>query len=475
MKKVNTRIITLLFVFFSLPAVLLAQTANKLRVLVLTDIEADPDDTQSMIRFLLYSNQWDVEGLIATTSIHQQTRVAPESILKVLDAYKKVQPNLLKHEKGFPTYDELKPKVKKGLAVYGMQAVGEGKDSEGSDWIVHILEKNDDRPLWVSVWGGPNTLAQALWKIKNTKSATEAEKLYKKLRVYTISDQDDSGPWMRKNFPSVFYVVTPGYNYTYATWLGMSFPMPGSNTEVTSADWLAKNIQQGHGPLGAAYPDVAYGMEGDTPSFLNLISNGLNDPEHPNFGGWGGRYEFYLPEFRDSNTGRFKRENWPADEPETRAIWTNANDSIISPVDKNGYNGSRETIWRWRTDFQNDFAARMLWTTKNFNECNHPPVPMLAHSDHLVIRSGELFHLNAAGTTDPDGDSISYLWFQYPEAGTYKGIVSLRPYSPNLYDIPVTAPVVDTVQTIHFILKVTDKGTPALTRYKRVIVTVMPK
>lgn len=475
MKKVNTRFIALLFVFFALPAVLLAQTTNKLRVLVLTDIEADPDDTQSMIRFLLYSNQWDVEGLIATTSIHQQTRVAPESILKVLDTYKKVQPNLLKHEKDFPIYDELKLKVKKGLAVYGMQAVGEGKDSEGSDWILHVLEKNDDRPLWVSVWGGPNTLAQALWKIKNTKSTTEAEKLYKKLRVYTISDQDDSGPWMRKNFPSVFYVVTPGYNYSYATWLGMSFPMPGSNTEVTSADWLAKNIQQGHGPLGAAYPDVAYGMEGDTPSFLNLISNGLNDPEHPNFGGWGGRYEFYLPEFKDSNTGRFKRENWPADEPETRAIWTNANDSIVSTIDKNGYNGNRETIWRWRTDFQNDFAARMLWTTKNFNECNHPPVPMLAHSDHLIVKSGELFHLNAAGTTDADGDSISYLWFQYPEAGTYKGLVSLRPYSPNLYDIPVTAPVVDTAQTIHFILKVTDKGTPALTRYKRVIVTVMPK
>lgn len=474
MKRINAKLITLLVILL-LPFILSAQTTKKLRVLVLSDIEADPDDMQSLIRFLLYSNQWDVEGLIATTSIHQQARVAPESILKVLDAYKKVQPNLLKHQKGYPTYDELKPKVKKGLAVYGMQGVGEGKDSEGSDWIVKVLEKNDDRPLWVAVWGGPNTLAQALWKIKNTKSTANAEKLYKKLRVYTISDQDDAGPWIRKNFPSVFFVVTPGYNYAKATWLGMSFPMPGSNTEVTSNDWLAKNIQQGHGPLGAAYPDVAYGMEGDTPSFLNLISNGLNDPEHPNYGGWGGRYEFYLPEFEDSNTGMFKRENWPKDEPETRAIWTNASDSVVSPIDKKSYVGNRETIWRWRTEFQNDFAARMFWTTKNFNECNHPPMPMLAHSDHLTVKSGEIFHLSAAGTTDPDGDSMSYLWFQYPEAGTYKGIVSLKPYSPNLYDIPVTAPVVDSAQTIHFILKVTDKGTPPLTRYKRVIVTVAPK
>jgi len=475
MKRIGFIIFSLTMSSLILSATIFAQSSKKLRALVLTDIEADPDDTQSLIRFLLYSNQWEVEGLIATTSIHQKSRVAPESILKVLEAYKKIQPNLLKHEKGFPAYDELRLKVKKGLAVYGMHGVGEGKDSEGSDWIIKALEKNDDRPLWIPVWGGPNTLAQALWKIKNTKSTTEAEKLYKKLRVYTISDQDDSGPWIRKTFPNIFYIVTPGYNYAKATWLGIAFPFPGSDREVTSNEWLAKNIQQGHGPLGAAYPDVAYGMEGDTPSFLNLVSNGLSVPEHPDWGGWGGRYELYLPNFQDSNTGMFKRENWPKDEPETRAIWTNTNDSVVSPIDKKTYAGNTETIWRWRTEFQNDFAARMQWTTKNFKDCNHPPVPMLSHSDHLTVSSGQQFRLSAAGTADPDDDSISYLWFRYPEAGTYKGIVSFRPYAANLYELPVTAPIVDSIQTIHFILKVTDKGTPPLTRYKRVIVTVMPK
>ena len=472
------RLFTLAFIFISATIVCCtaaAQTIEKLRVLVLTDIEADPDDTQSLIRFLLYSNQWDVEGLVATTSIHQKSRVAPESILKVLDAYKKVQPNLLKHEKGFPIYDDLRSKVRKGLAVYGMEGVGEGKDSEGSALIVKALEKNDGRPLWVTVWGGANTLAQALWKIKNTKPAAEAEKLYKKLRVYTISDQDDAGPWIRKNFAGVFYIVTPGYNYAKATWLGITFPFPGADREVTSNEWLARNIQQGLGPLGAAYPDVAYGMEGDTPSFLNLINNGLSEPERPDWGGWGGRYEFYLPPFEDSNTGMFKRESWPKDEPETRAIWTNANDSVVSTIDKKSYVGNAETIWRWKKEFQHDFAARMLWTIKDFKDCNHPPVAMLAHNDKLVVRSGEQFRLSAAGTSDPDGDSISYLWFQYREAGSYKGNVSFRPYAANLYELPVTAPVVDTTQTIHFILKVTDKGTPPLTRYKRVIVTVTPR
>ena len=463
-------------VFLSMACYTTSAQDKKINVVVLTDIEADPDDTQSLIRFLTYSNHWNVEGLIATTSIHQKTRVAPETILEVLDAYRKVQSNLEKHEQGFPSYDELRAKVKSGLPVYGMAGVGKGKDSEGSEWVRKILERNDDDPVWFSVWGGPNVLAQALWKIKNNKSKKEAERIYKKIRIYTISDQDDSGPWIRKNFPGIFYIVTPGYNYTYATWIGITSALPGSNGELISKEWLAKNIQQGHGPMGTLYPDVAYGMEGDTPAFLGLINNGLNDPEHPDYGGWGGRYEHYLPPFIDSNTGRFKRENWPKDEPETRPIWTNANDSVMSPTDKKWYVGNKETIWRWRDEFQNDFAARMLWTTKEYNECNHPPIPKLAHGDQITVKSGEQFTLSAKGSSDPDGDSMSYLWFQYKEAGTYDGDISPRPYAPNLYAIPaITAPEVKESKTIHFILKVSDKGTPALTRYKRVIVTVLPR
>lgn len=456
---------------FSVPV--LAQAPQKSRVVVLTDIEADPDDAQSLVRFLTYSNQWDIKGLVATTSIHQKTRVAPESIKKILSAYKKVQPNLLKHEKGYPSYELLLSKVKKGLPVYGMEGVGENKNSEGSDWIVQILKKKDSRPVWFCVWGGTNVLAQALWHIQHTLSDAEATKLYNKVRVYTISDQDDTGPWIRKNFAGIFYVVSPGYNYANATWLGMSFPYAGANTEVVSNDWLAKNIQQGHGPLGAAYPDVAYGMEGDTPSFLNLIDNGLNNPDHPEYGGWGGRYQYYLPEFQDSNTGRFKRDNWPKDEPETRAIWTNAEDSVMG-IDKKEYKTAQTTIWRWRQAIQNDFAARIDWCVKPYNECNHPPVVKLATADSFSVKSGGIFNLNAEGTYDPDGDSMSYLWFQYKEAGTYPGAVSFRPYAPVLYNLPVTAPVVQTPQTIHFILQVTDKGSPALTRYKRVRVTVLP-
>ncbi|UHG94106.1 nucleoside hydrolase-like domain-containing protein [Spirosoma oryzicola] len=448
-------------------------TERKIRLLVLTDIEADPDDSQSLIRFLTYANQWDTEGLVATTSIHQKTRVAPETIHQLVNTYEKVQPNLLKHEPGYPTAATLRTKIKKGLPVYGMAGVGEGHDSEGSEWIISLLEKPDQRPLWVSVWGGPNTLAQALWKIRKTRSAQQAQQLYRKLRVYTISDQDDSGPWIRKTFPDVFFICSPGYSYGQATWRGINMETSGANNDVISDSWLAEHIQQGHGPLGAAYPDVAYGMEGDSPAFMGLIPNGLNEPEKPSYGGWGGRYKLYTPAFSQT-TPAFVRPNWPKDEPETRPFWTNAADSVVSDLDKKTYQTNQVTIWRWRQEFQNDFAARMDWCTKPYTAANHPPVPALAHADHLTVKSGQVFHVNAAGTTDPDGDSMSYRWFYYPEAGTYTGPISFRPYSHKLYDLPVTAPAVDKPQTVHFILKVTDKGAPALTRYKRVIVDIIP-
>ena len=267
---------------------LFGQTVPKNRAIILSDIEADPDDTQSFVRLLLYSNEIDIEGLIATTSCWHKTMVNPESIRKIIKAYAKVQPNLNKHETGFPDAESLLMKVKQGLPEYGMTGVGEGKNSEGSDWIIKVLEENDPRPLWICVWGGANTLAQALYEIKHTKSAAEAKKLIAKLRVYTISDQDDSGIWIRNNFPDLFFIVSPGDDYGSATWSAINSFINGINNEEISNSWLAQNIQQGHGPLGAVYPDVSWGMEGDTPSWLNLIPNGLSDPEHPELGrlGW---------------------------------------------------------------------------------------------------------------------------------------------------------------------------------------------
>lgn len=471
-------IVVLVLVFF-LPDLLHAEAVQKQRMIVLSDIEAEVDDTESFVRLLLYSNQIDLKGLIATTSCWKKTSVAPETMRKLIRAYEKVRPNLLKHEAGFPEAASLLNMVKQGPPKYGMLGVGDGKDSEGSDWIIKVLEENDDRPLWVTVWGGVNTLAQALYKIDHTQPKAEAKKLISKLRVYAISDQDDSGIWIRNNFPELFYIVSPADDYGSATWSAINSFIPGINNEKISNSWLAQNIQQGHGPLGAEYPDVAYGMEGDTPSWLSLIPNGLSNPEHPEWGGWGGRYELYKPDFSKAKKG----DSGVPFEPETRKIWTNADDSF-SPCLPNDYGravkldttiftGYKVTLWRWRDDFQNDFAARMDWCTKSYAEANHPPVPVLAGPEEITVKSGEGIGLDASGSYDPDGDNLSFLWFSYPEAGSYRKRIITD--AQNSHGFWTVAPEVQKKETAHIILKVTDKGTPQLSRYKRIIVNIIPK
>ncbi|MBN1482882.1 DUF1593 domain-containing protein [candidate division KSB1 bacterium] len=450
--------------------------AEKPRIIVLTDIENEPDDAMSMVRFLTYSNQWDVEALIATTSIHQQKATAAWRIKEIVDAYGKVQENLLKHEKGFPTADYLFSIIKEGRQDYGMNAVGEGMDSPGSDMIIDVVDRDDNRPVWVLVWGGPNCLAQALWKVSHTRSSDELDKFVAKIRVYTISDQDDSGPWLRKTFPGLFYIASPGIHaggaYHFATWSGISGDnfhgrFVGADFTIVDNPWLDEHVRS-KGPLGAQYPQIPYLMEGDSPSFMYLIDNGLGHPEHPNWGSWGGRYEFYTP--------RFEKHHLYA---ETRPFWTNAEDEVLG-VDGKWHTGNHETIWRWREAYQNNFVARMDWTIKPWDEANHPPVVNLTSPSMLDAKPGDLIELSAEAS-DPDGDSLNYNWFYYGEVGTFttsnartgQPVIIEAANKPNAaFEIPTNRVLRN--GTMHIILAVTDNGIPPLTRYQRVIITVTP-
>ncbi len=441
------------------------------RVLVLTDIGNEPDDAQSLVRYLVYSNEFDTEGILATTSTWLRDEVQTDRIFGHIEAFGLVRDNLMRHKDGYPSAEDLANRIKSCQPVYGMGAVGEGQDSEGSDFIISVIDRNDDRPVWVSIWGGSNCLAQALWKVRKTRSTHDLDAFVSKIRVYAIADQDDSGPWLRREFPDLFYIVTPsdegGDNYSNGTWVGISGDkfhgnFEGPNWDLVSNAFHFANIRR-HGPLGTRYPATKYLTEGDTPSFLGLIENGLAWNESPSYGGWGGRYQIHQPQ------------------GESRPIWTNAKDKVTG-LDGEDYTTNHATIWRWREGYQHDFAARMDWNVaERFEDANHNPIAVLNGDKtkrplKLKATVPASIKLSSEGSSDPDGDLLNYRWYVYDEAGDFRGKykTALPDYSgargTQGYSLEINISEIQQKGSLHVILEVIDRGEPPLYSYRRAII-----
>ena len=464
--------------------------SGKPRHFVLTDIGNEPDDQMSLVRLLVYSNEFDLEGLVATTSTWQKDKIQPETIHQVVAAYAKVRSNLLMHAAGWPEAAQLDAMVTAGQPAYGMAAVGPDKMSAGARALIAAVDREDPRPLWITVWGGANTLAQALLNVRATRTPAELSAFVAKLRVSSINDQDDAGPWIRREFPALYYIVKPsppnGNEYAYATWTGISGDefyrnCAGADITTVTNEWLEKNIRA-KGPLGKAYPRFAFIMEGDTPSFLGLIGNGLSSHMNPGWGGWGGRYVYLQPY------------------GETREIWSQGGDAYprvtsqdtVTGVDGKSHVSDQATIWRWRNAFQNDFAARMDWTVKPFEAANHNPrlsVNGAAGTAPVFIDAsvGDNISLDAAGSTDPDGNQVSYRWFHYPEAGFVPeqnmAGVEIAQTDKSRAKVKITTVCRPNwlhsnkecaAGVAHIILVATDNGSPALTSYRRIVLNVRP-
>jgi Cellulose-binding Sde182, nucleoside hydrolase-like domain/Cellulose-binding protein Sde0182, C-terminal domain len=444
----------------------------KPRLIVLTDLSNEPDDEESFVRLLVYSDQFDIEGLIATTSTWLRQNPREDLIRRDLAAYALVRTNLLKHSAAFPSVEHLLAVTRTGQTNYGMAAVGTGKTTGGSQRIIEVVDRADDRPIWVSVWGGPNTLAQALWDVRASLSPAAVNRFVAKLRVYAISDQDDSGAWIRREFTNLFYIVTPSnpasyQDYYRATWTGISGgrgdqAAPGYHFEMVDNPWLEMNIIKNHGPLGTLYPRLQYIMEGDTPSFLGLIDHGLGWEINPAYGGWGGRYMLHQPA------------------GETRPIWTDTvstRDRVEVEKDRTE-TSNQATIWRWRKQFQNDFAARMDWcVTDDFKKANHNPRPVLnsnRSTDVLMIpaKAGATVKLSAEGTgAGDDGQNVKVTWWIYREAGTLEGATLTQ---TNGLTTTVLLPRANRAGTVHVILQAEDDGVPHLCAYRRIVISTTP-
>lgn len=293
---------------------------------------SDPDDIQSMVRFLLYTNDLEVEGLVASAGTFANI-ARKQNILDILDLYDQVDENLRKHDERYPAADKLRAVTWQGSDNTWDKSVdeviGEGKNSEASEAILRVVDQPDPRPVWILVWGGPCDVAQAIWKVQHTRSPAELNRFLGKLRIFMIGlgdkpGQDGSGQWLLDNFPNLFIIVS---QKTYEGMFAQKSP-------VGNLKWLNANIRKGHGPLGAVYPKSGYNpdvpgvQEGDTPSFMYLVSGirGMHDPDKPYQESWGGQYQQRNP----------SKNHW--------------------------YDGpGAESVSKWLPEVQEDFAKRADW------------------------------------------------------------------------------------------------------------------
>jgi hypothetical protein len=443
----NTAIILSFLMLLPGSSQLFAQSKDpKPRVIVMTDGEID--DHSSMIRFLLYTCDVEVCAIIETNSMFQRYGHSDEDWYeKQLEAYGQVYPNLVKHHPGYPGVEELKALSFIGDEVYehlkGLRDLRwelvpgykitytpeDWPDTPGSDRIVEVLLESNPAPVYLQAWGGGNTAARAFFKLK-TEHPDQYERAISKAVLYNIWYQDGAGNYIEQVHPGVTMLHCASFN---GTW--------NYRSQTDTYEFIENEVKNNHGPLGALYPQD-YVSEGDSPAFLYSIGNGLRNHEHPSYGGWGGRFE--------------KFETY-------EHVYVDAEDD----------GDDRQSLRRWVEDANRDFAARMDWcVADDYKDANHPPTIKLKGNRDLSVSGGETIVLDAQASSDPDGDDIQFEWLQYTDAGSYEGLVDLQD-SENA-TISFAAPRVTKPETIHMILKVSDRGSPVLASYERIIINLVP-
>lgn len=456
---------------------------KKPRVIVTSDGEID--DECSMVRFLLYTNDWDVEGIVTSSSqYHWQGHswAGDDWIEPYLEAYAQVYPNLVKHDPEFPSPEYLKERTVLG----NVKLEGEMDEvTAGSQLIVKVLlDDSDDRPIWLQAWGGMNTISRALKTIEE-EHPDRMEEVAKKLRFYFIWEQDSTYQsyirphWGKYNIPTI---ISDQFEAIAYRWKQIQ---PKEMQVYYDAPWMKENILENHGPLCSLYEAHKedsernnyqyytgdFRSEGDSPAFLHTIVNGLRSMESPDWGGWGGRY-VQVRENTWLDPVPVEGYTYPEGRWYTKNAWgrqgtREQKTSFTHPE----YREYFKPMWRWSDALQNDFAARADWCVLSFEEANHPPVVKLTNALDISAKPGDKIKLNAKGTSDPDGDKLIYSWWQYQEADSYPESVSIE--NSNAQQASFTIPAdAKNGQSIHIVCEVKDSGSPQLTRYQRVVIKI---
>ncbi|MFO0970600.1 MAG: DUF1593 domain-containing protein, partial [Gemmataceae bacterium] len=397
------------------------------------------------VRFLLYVNEWDVEGIVCTLpKARDKENLNPERtglgiVRRLLKAYGECYPNLVKHDRRYPTLDYL---WKRTVAGYGGDA--------GVRLILAAAAAPDPRPIWLCNWGTSHDGDVSSFKLcLDKKRKEEGEAGYAKFKArFRLSSEDKFGDHSSIRPPWPIWIDTFHPPQDGKRW----YHRFSALTAKAGGFDLKRDVLTGHGPLGALYPTNT-GLaqkEGDTMTFLYLVPTGMNDPMRPTWGSWAGRY------------GLNEKEK------PRPYYWANQKDEWEGTTHRDN------TIKRWAVHLQNDFRARLNWCVRPVKEANHPPVVICQGDDTgkiLEVKApvGKPLRLSAAGTSDPDGDRLTYRWFVYREPGTYKGRAEI--VDPATPDATLHIPIDAAGRTMHVVLEVTDSGAPALTRYRRIVVT----
>lgn len=457
---------TILLLLLSLPAFGWAEGELKPRLVVCTDIapaDVEPDDMESMVRLMAYADLFEIEALITTVGWNCDPYPAEwaQYLQRVIEAYRNDVPKLMKRSEQteflpidiekksqfigyWPSADYLKSRAVMGSQRGGIKVIGEGNDSPGSNLLIQLADEDDNRPIYVAAWGGANTLAQAIWRVKQTRTTEELKRFVRKFRIYTITDQDmqysmrmnraySSHMWLRKEFKDDLQFI-----WDEGTWQ--------EQCDLGKRNWqLHKDNIQGKGALGKEYPTYKWGVEGDTPSFLYIMPNGLNDSEDPHQAGWAGYHERSL--CADSLT----------------IAWTSWQDPVRSI--SIGYKT------RFYPDEIADFMSRMQWADEG--QGNHNPVVIINGSKsrqpvNIQAKSGEKILIDASKSSDADGDNLKFRWWQQPEIGKTKVNITQSEQSVTTIEIPKEV----NSDTVHIVCEVHDDGPFHLVSYRRIIVQI---
>ncbi len=473
------KILLLLFTVITI----VAYSQDKPRIIIETDIGGDPDDQATFVRFLLYANEFDIEGIMINSSGVQASNDYKfgysdpfDMAIGYINAYGKIVDNLNRHapsNRQFPSAESL-------LAVTKRTRIVNDEIDDGSNRVIEVLKKNDSRPIWYTDWGtnfkGISALKSALDRINNPdtdEGITYADAVAKiKFIEYEnlggssiIKDHLDAIPFIMDTF-----LPGQGSGRWAARWSKLTGEGCEESHNINSGcrrqDWAFLN------DLHNAYNDdinpnndklrlaryYTIQKEGDTPTWMHLLENGINIVGSPELGSWSGRYtqtsgqKFWKCQELDNWKGSTKRDN-------TLIRW--------------GDNTSQST------DIINDFKVRWQWAIQsNVANANHHPIPVVNGDSGLApirqsVVSGQKIKLNASGSSDPDGNALSYQWVIYNEISLPGATLT----ASTGIETEITIPENDTEELgyVHAYVRITDNGAIPLTRYKRVIFEVPSK